>query len=298
MNYFAENHCIIKSDIIFFRNQIVVKNSKFYKKKEISLKHMTKISNPQLRKLDENVGSFYSLSARYVNSLANLYGKQVYKENLDNLLQQSHKIEPESRFDELVLKNIKSNLILNDMVVDYLTDPGYSMCVKDFFNKLTGEGMFDYLEQKVRFPSWEKKWEYSKKREERDYARLNPFTDEAQKSAREWLPKIKNDVTEFGKKEGFLPEDFNMDILLLPPKEGTEWSSWNSKTGVFSLGSYGFEFFSKNGKVVAKPTRAYNIAFHEILGHGAHQIHSENMPCSLKFTEEIGFITPTKSITE
>lgn len=184
------------------------------------------------------------------------------------------------------------------MVIDYVTDPNFSVPVKDFFNRLAGEGTFEYLEERVKFPPWEKRWQHYEKRQERDYSRVNRFTEEAQKSAREWLPRIKKDIIDFGKSEGYLPQDFDMCILLVPPNDGTEFSNWNSKTKVFSLGSYGFKFFIVNGGVIAIPTRAYNAAFHEVLGHGAHQTHSEQMPYSLRFTEEIGSITPTKSITE
>ncbi len=259
---------------------------------------MIQIANSRLISLDKEVGDFYKLSARYFYSLENLYGRQIYKEGLMSLIKKSDEIKPEGKFDELVLRNIQSNLKLNDLVIDYFTDPTFQISVKDFFDKLTGEGTFEYLEQKVKSPSWERDWQYSERRQEKDYSRVNPFTEEAQKSAKEWLPKIKQDILNFGKAEGYLTEDFDTNILLLPPKEGREQSSWNPKTKIFNLGSYGFEFFSKNEKVIAIPTIAYNTAFHEILGHGAHQINSEQMPYSLRFTEEIGTITPTKYITE
>jgi len=182
--------------------------------------------------------------------------------------------------------------------MDYFTDSNFPLSVKDFFNKLAGEKTFEYLEQKVKDAPWEKRWEYSEKTQERNHSTVNPFIENAQKSAREWLPKIKKDILEYGKSKGYLPKDFKMGLLLLPPRDGFEMSSWNSKTNIFSLGSYGFKFFSKNGKIIANPTTAYNVAFHEVLGHGAHQIHSEQMPHSLRFTEEIGRITPTKSISE
>jgi|TARA_Y100000310_G_C20593268_1_gene769198 hypothetical protein len=259
---------------------------------------MAQIINPKLRELDKKVGDFYKLSARYFGSLVNLHGREIYKEGLANLLQETSGVKPEGRFDELVLDNIQSNLRLNDIVIDYFADPNFAIPVKDFFDRLAGEGTFEYLEERVKSPPWERMWQHSEKRQEKDYSRVNPFTEEAQKSARDWLPRIKEDIIEFGKAEGYLPQDFDMSLLLLPPKDGAEWSNWNSKTKVFSLGSYGFEFFPENGGVIAIPTRAYNVAFHEVLGHGAHQIHSEQMPYSLRFTEEVGSITPTKSITE
>ncbi len=256
------------------------------------------IKNNKLKQLDKKVGDFYRLSHRYLGSLSNLYGREVYKRELADVLYEADQITPESTFDDLILKNIQSNLRLNDLTLDYLSDPNFSLDVQSFFDKIAGDGAFQLLEDKVRSPPWKNRWEMSEKTQERDYTRVSPFTEEAQKAAKAWVPQIKEDILKYGKSEGLLPEDFKMNILLLPPKDGSESSNWNSVTKLFSLGSYGFDFFHKNAEVVAIPTRAYNVAFHEVLGHGAHQINSQNMPFSCKFTEEVGAMTPTKSITE
>jgi hypothetical protein len=103
---------------------------------------MTQIINPKLRELDEKVGDFYKLSARYFGSLVNLHGREIYKEGLANLLQEADGVNPEGRFDKLVLDNIQSNLRLNDMVIDYFADPNFAIPVKDFFNRLAGRRNF------------------------------------------------------------------------------------------------------------------------------------------------------------
>lgn len=260
---------------------------------------MGEITNPLLKELDKRTAEFYKLSHRYLNNLANLYGKKVYKTELSNILGQADKITPETEFDDLVLRNIQSNLKLNNLTLDYLTDPNFALSVRNFFNKIAGKGSFEILEERVKSPPWEQRWKNAERTQERDYTRVSPFTEEAQTATKAWIPRIKKDILNYGKAEGLLPQDFDMTLLLLPPKEGEEWSNWNSATRVFSLGSYGFDFFHRNGKgVVAIPTKAYNVAFHEVLGHGTHQIHSRDMPLSTRFTEEVGGITPTKSITE
>jgi len=260
---------------------------------------MGKITNPQLSELDKRTAEFYKLSHRYLKSLVNLYGRDVYKAELSDILKSADNITPETEFDELVLRNVQSNLKLNDLTLDYLADPNFSLSVREFFDKIAGEGSYSFLEERVKSPPWEQRWKNAERKQERDYTRVNSFTEEAQTAAKVWIPRIKEDILTYGKAEDLLPQDFDMTLLLLPPKEGAEWSSWNSATRVFSLGSYGFDFFHRDGEgIVALPTSSYNIAFHEVLGHGAHQIHSRDMPLSTRFTEEVGGITPTKSITE
>ena len=260
---------------------------------------MNKIKNPQLKELDERTAEFYKLSHGYFGRLSNLYGRERYKEELSGILNEASGITPETEFDSLVLRNIQSNLKLNDLTLDYLTNPHFELSVMDFFDKIAGKGVYRFLEERVKSPPWEKRWTSSERTRERDYARVSPFTEEAQTAAKLWIPRIKEDILNYGKAGGLLPQKFDITILLLPPKERSEWSSWNPVTRVFNLGSYGFDFFHREKEgVVAIPTKAYGTAFHEVLGHGAHQIHSEDMPLSLRFTQQVGGITPTKSITE
>ena len=259
---------------------------------------MEKITNPQLADLDKRTAEFYKLSHRYFNNLHNLHGRNVYKKELLAILDKAECTKPESKFEGLVLKNIKSNLSLNDVVIDYFSDPNFPLSVKEFFERIGGQGSWGHIEKTFKSPPYEDMWKHQEMTQEK-YGRLvSPFSAESQNSAAECLPRIKDEVLKHGIREGLLPKDFDFRLLLLPPREGRDESSWNSSTGVFSLGSYGFEFYPKEGKIMAVPTKAYMVAFHEILGHGAHQIHSNEMPCSTRFTEEIGGITPTKSVTE
>lgn len=239
---------------------------------------MTQITNKELVKLDEQVSQFYKLSHRYLNSLANLYGREVYKKELSPILNEADKIKPESEFDELIIKNIKSNIGLNNLVFEYITNPNSHLTTNQFFDKISG-GAFNFLEDRVKKPLWEERWKITEKMQEREYARVSPFTEEAQNAARSWIPKIKEDVLRYGKAEEILPEEFDMTMLLLPPREGGESSNWNSATKVFSLGSYGFDFLYRNNAVVAIPVSAYTVSFHEVLGHGAINTTQETCPC-------------------
>ena len=78
------------------------------------------ISNPELRTLDERTAEFHKLSARYTARLVNLYGREEYKAELSNILDQADSVTPETEFDDLVLRNIKSNLKLNDLTTGTL----------------------------------------------------------------------------------------------------------------------------------------------------------------------------------
>lgn len=257
-----------------------------------------KISNPELKRLDEEVADFYKLTDRYFDSLANLYGKKIYKSKLTKLLNLADKIKPESKFDKLILRNINSNLRLNDLVVDFVSDLSFPDSVEQFCDKLFGNETWGYLEEKMRLSPWEMRWKYREMIQERSFIRVNPHTNEAKLAAKEWIPRIKEDILSYSKAEGYLPGNFDMSILLLPPEAGSR-SSWNPTNNVFELSLCSFEFLKKpKGKIIAVPTDAYRDAFHEISGHAAHQVGSRNLARSLRDTGEINSISPTKSVIE
>ncbi len=258
---------------------------------------MTVIQNPELKELDRKILDFYTLSERYLYNSNNQYGRQIYKAQLTELLKEAERIEPSSEFDMLISRNILSNLVLNDLVIDYFTDPNFSLSVEAFFTIIAGKGAWEYLEQKVRNPLDELEWKYNEGIQKRASLRISQFTDEAKEAAKLHLPNIKKVVLEYGKVKGYLPEDFDINTLFIPPKEGQENSSWQSATHTLNLASYCFEFLNLNSRIVAKPGYAYVVAFHEIIGHAANDVSSRCLPNSIRF-EETNSITPTKPIVE
>lgn len=259
---------------------------------------MITITNTELQELDKEVAQFYKLCARYLDSLHNLYARDIYNFEASQILRKLEQIKPGSELDELIIKNTESNIRINNLVYDFITNPNFSLTIEDFLNKIAGPESFEYIQERMKSPPWKKRWKHTEITQERDLSSVNRFTDEAKEAAKIWIPKIKDDVITYGKQEGYLPEDFDMNIFLIPPKDGIEISNWNSFNNTLNLGFYGFRFLNKDGKVIAVPTNAYETAFHEVLGHASHQYFSRDLPASVKFTEEIGTITATKPITE
>ena len=256
------------------------------------------ITNPELRVLDERVADFYKLAARYFQNMSNMYGRQIYKEQLGKLLTDANKLRPESEFDELVLKNIMSNLGINDVFIGFLTDPDFPLTVEKFIDHVAGEGAWEYLEQTVRSPPDELRWKYGEQNQQRSFNSVVSYSDEAKQAATAWKSKIKEDILRHGKAKGYLPEDFDITLVLITEGGGGAYSSYNPTTKTFTLSAIGFEYLNRDGKIVAIPGAPYTVAFHEIFGHAAHHVRSENLPKSLRFTSEVGYITPTKPVTE
>ena len=253
------------------------------------------ITNPQLKELDREVAEFYKLNVRFLNSLENIYGKEVYKSRLSELLTKSDSINGDSEFDKLLLKNIHSNLSLNDLVIDYITDYDFSLSPEKFIDAIAGEGVWNYLEDNFKNAPWEQRWLINERTQKLNQFRVNPSVDETKDATKKWLPIIKNDVLNYGRSKDILPKDFDINLFLL--FDGNN-SYWDSETKSIYLNYCTFEHFLDKEKVIVNPIWAYKTAFHEILGHAAHQINSCNLPLSLRFSSEIGSITPTKSVTE
>lgn len=256
------------------------------------------ITNPEVKALDVKVADLYKLVGRYRNRTANKYGKEIYNRETGDLFRQLDSARPESDFDALIIKNARSNLRIQERVFDFLTDPSYALSVEEFYDSIAGKGAYQHLEDRVRDGMWKLQWEQSEKRKEIEVMSIDLNMEEAKEAAKIWIPAIKEEVLEYGKKEGYLPPEFDMQVFLLPPPSGLNKSYWNSANKTLALGICGFDIIASGNGVRAIPIKAYRTAFHEIIGHASHQVHSEGLPLSVRFTEDIGNIAATKSVTE
>ena len=259
---------------------------------------MFTIKDKKLKKLDQSIGEFYKLNARYFNSLINKFGRKVFKKEVKQLNSQADSIKPTAEFDQLILRNIKSNLRIQETVIDYFTDPKFHLTPPKFIDAIAGRGSWMMLEKRFINSPWEMRWHHTEQSLERGQLLANEKTDEAQKLAKKWIPQIKKDILSYGIDQSYLPADFDFQLYLLPPKDDGQYSRWNSKAKVFELGNYGFDFFHTDKSIIVMPTIAYRTSFHEIIGHAAHQSNSANMPCSVSFSEEIASLTGVKTTVE
>lgn len=250
-----------------------------------------------LKKLDTQIAEFYKLTARFMRGVINKHGLKVYKSEVSRLQDKVNRIKVKDDFPQLYIDNINSIIRIQNELVDFLTDIDYSMSTSEMWDKVAGQGAYKYLENMVRNSPWERRWSMSEVTQFRSYQQLSPYTQECQKAAVEWLPRIKEDILEFGKRQKYLTADFDFRIELNPP-EGGSYSRWNSMTKVFTLGSYGFDFYPDNDGVRVDPSTAYALAFHEVIGHGGNQMHSEGLPMANSFTEEIASIIACKPVGE
>ncbi|MEK6933564.1 MAG: hypothetical protein AABW75_01670 [Nanoarchaeota archaeon] len=147
------------------------------------------LSEP-MRILDEEVADFYKLTSQYFKGyLINPYGREIYKKKLGHLLNKANRTRPENKFEDLVLRNIISNLELNDVVVNFCSDPSFPHSTQQFIDSIGGEGTWDHLENIVKASPWELRWKQSERTQERDFSSINPHVPEAKEAALEWLPR-------------------------------------------------------------------------------------------------------------
>jgi hypothetical protein len=252
----------------------------------------------EFKKIDEKFFEFFKLSSIYFSYKSNLYSRKVYKENLKVIKKELNKLNAKNEFEELFLDNLNSNLKINDLIIDFFTDAEYPYSVKEMLDLTMGKGSFKYLEDHMKKVPYEKKLEYAQMETEINKIKVNKFTDDAKELTKNILPKIKQDILDYGIKQNYLPKNFDYTIFLLPPKENNkEISYWQTDKKILNLGSYGFYHILKDKKILIKPIKAYCAGFHELLGHGAHQIYSNNLPKTLQLTGDFNLFS-TKPVTE
>ncbi|MDD5132898.1 MAG: hypothetical protein PHD81_03830 [Candidatus Nanoarchaeia archaeon] len=256
------------------------------------------IINKDLQKLDEKVTEFYKFMVRYSKDLTNLYGKEIYEKQFNNLLSLTNRINPDSEFDSLILKNIKSNLTITDLIINYFNNPKFRISTEKFFDKIAGDGTWAFLEQNLKDLPWKAYWETSEATENKNLLRVDARSKESVDIIDRELPIIKKNIINYCVEEGFLPKDFKFKFLFIPHFDENASASWRPATKILNLYLNNFTFYNKDGKTILDPVYIYNSIFHELIGHGLHQMFSSELPSSINFSEIIYSITPTKSVAE
>ena len=180
---------------------------------------------------------------------------------------------------------------------DFLCSPKPKNSVEEIVDIIYGKGSWNFIENNAKNYDWELSYDYTQSFEKRRWLIVRNDTDEAQEMIKSLVPKVKQDVLKYATSNNLLPKDFDLKIVLLPPHSRSA-SSWNPNLMRLELGQYGFECTEVAGKLRVNPCAAYSAVFHEVLGHASHQYHSTAMPLSLQFTQQIGYILPTKIISE
>ena len=241
------------------------------------------IKTRELISLNEEVcilnKKFYYCYSHYP-SFANPWAYKEVSEKIKELREKANEITPGSYFEVLVLKHIKSGLHAQQVYSDYFSKEDSPYSIEDVLEAVCGKGMFSVLEEMIRNIDYEKHWRVSLAQSDLALYSISQEDEEAYSKIKAMLPELKENIRRYSIACGFLPSEFDFELVLSPPYGRR--SNWNHTLKRLELDARSFRCYKKGGKIFVNPSFAYIQAFHELAGHASQQIYSEEMPNCLK----------------
>ncbi len=208
----------------------------------------------------------------YIQDTLNDFGYQKLIEQagiVENSLQNT---DPDSEFDELVIRDMQHNLDTITEFADFLRRDS-DLSVEEMFDLMHGEGSFDNLKDEA-----------------------NSYDDEANYRAREladsltfddaWKYKfdieeishdISREIEEWAKDEGLMPQGFEFEIQMIPQGR-PQRANWRGTINQMNVPVENGVYVIRDGDdTVYDATNAIFTQFHELVGHGVHQQNSESL---------------------
>lgn len=260
--------------------------------------------DPQIRSLDravaehiENFGEFYHNINRGRN---NKHAAQVYKRDIKRLQKrvktQQNRVVRENaldslRFVDIFLRHTKGVLYAQETFIDYFFNPETTLRPRDLFFAIFDED-YSSLVESLRDSNDFYELDHQKQRDAKFFTKgeISSREREPRRISEMLLPEIKKFLVDFAISNGLLREPINFDIGLT--REECHWKN----NGLY-LDMDSFRYTRDNGHLNLYLVKALGDASHE-LGHGIHQINSQQMPDSLKASDDNEFGLVQRAPTE
>jgi len=210
---------------------------------------------------------------------------------IENVEAEITKTEPETKFDEIVLDNIKNYKDAMNAFSQFPIDRG-EMTIKQSLNRIYGPGVFERLKQDSKNYNWEKSYEINELETKRNKVDPRRFQEDLKQQLNQLHPKI----AEYGEKNNLIPEEFQFDVVAIPPSR-KQRAFYNPQQKEVNIGVDYFTVTKNNGKIEVDSSNVIYTLFHELIGHAVHQHNSDTIK-SPKFTEKASDDIPAKAHIE
>lgn len=206
-------------------------------------------------------------------------------EAIDGLYERLNQLEPQNKFDELIIKDIEANVgsihkfadfYLSASFEDHNGSNNQKITVKELFDDYYGEGSFEYLKGMAESHDGEKIYEAMELKDELDLDSPEEYRDQIISQ----IDDVIDQMTDYANQNGIMPEDFEFEKSIIPahiPKKGQR-ASWMGKFNRVNLSAQGGVYVIRNnGDVDIDMTSNIFTIFHELAGHGVHQWNSSDL---------------------
>ncbi|MBS3071392.1 hypothetical protein J4408_00205 [Candidatus Pacearchaeota archaeon] len=251
------------------------------------------LKNAQLKEIDKEIFALnkeYGMALESLNKLPNIYAAKEIIKNIDKLRKKIVKLNLDDEFDILYVKNSLYNFEAQEAYLEYFTT-AEKEDIDGLMKKELGDDIIDVLKRNCQSFDYKAFWEYYLSYQEYTYRKI-PSDDEAiRETLKKILADLKKDTVNYAAEFFNFPKDYQFDLILGQPySRGAYFHPTNRR---MEVSPEKFFVFKNGEKIKINNCIAISVLFHELVGHGRHEINSRNLPLALQNNSINVALSPT-----
>jgi hypothetical protein len=240
------------------------------------------LKNPSLVKIDKEIlelNKKNSLALHSLNKLPNLYAAREVILKIRELKRRLKEIKTVDEFEEIVIENYLRNIDSQETYLEFFTR-GEKNNLESFIAKVYGIHAMNIIKNKIKKFSYKDYWEYYLTFQEYGYKKIPSDDESLREKFREILKNLKKDLLKYGIKNFNFPKDYNFDLILGQPYSNNNYFHPTNKRMEISPST--FFAYKDEGVIKINVCDVIKTLFHELIGHGRHEINSKNLPLGIE----------------
>ena len=209
----------------------------------------------------------------YIRDTLNDFGYRKLFEQAESVENSLESAEPETEFDELILRDMKYSLEATTEFADFLRRDS-DLQTEEMFDLLYGNEAFANLRKEALSYDDEANYKARELRDKLTFDNEWKYKFDIEEIAHD----ISSEIEEWAKEEGLMPEDFKFEIQMIP-QGTTQRANWRGSINQMNVPVENGVYVIRNGgeEPVYDATNAIFTQFHELVGHGVHQQNSRSI---------------------
>lgn len=241
-----------------------------------------KLKTPELINLDKEIFELvkeYSMAISSLNRVPNIFAYKDFHNKFNILKAKLEKINTNDSFEKLFVKNSILNLVSMENYLEYFTI-GEKSDFDTFMKNLFGEKSIEIIKDSCKNFDYESYWKYYLAYQNYAYKQLPSQDESFRQNFKNMLEEIKKDILSWGKEKFNLPEDYDFELVLDQPY--TDGASFHPTNRRMQISPSYFAVYKEGKEIKTNVCEVIQVMFHEILGHGNHEVHSVDLPFTMQ----------------
>lgn len=239
------------------------------------------LKDKKLIEIDKEIfelNKFYSLAINSLGRFPNVYAVEEFSKHAEEILKKLKPIKTSNEFEKIFIENSLNNLESQKIYLNYFCKGDIK--IEEMSKIVLGEKSLEILEENIKKFDYRKLWEFYLSYREYSYKTIPSDDESLREEFKKILINLKKDFLDYARKEYGLPNDYDFEFVLGQPYSQKTFFHPTNRRMEVSPGS--FFVFKEDGKVKINVTGVMQNLFHEILGHGRHEVLSREMPLSMQ----------------